>query len=377
MEKIQMVDLSNQYLRLQESIDTAISKVLISGQYIQGQQVKEFAEELAAYTGSRFVIPCGNGTDALQIALMSLGLNQDSEILVPAFTYAATVETIALLNLTPVLVDVDPVTFNIDVSKLESYVSEKTRAIVPVHLFGQSADMEPILKLAKKYNLVVIEDNAQSIGAVYTFEDGTKAQTGTMGTIGTLSFFPTKNLGCYGDGGAILTQDEDLAEKLRMITSHGQIQKYKHQIIGVNSRLDTIQAAILSVKLKQLDHFIEARRKVAEKYYQGLKELDHLLTLPSVAEYSTHVYHQFTIVVKDGHRDNLKEYLQKKGIPSMIYYPIPMHQQPAFKYVARKIDSLEVSGQLCQSVLSLPMHTEMTDEQIETIIETIREYGRN
>lgn len=372
-----MVDLSNQYLRLQESIDTAISKVLISGQYIQGQQVKEFAEELAAYTGSRFVIPCGNGTDALQIALMSLGLNQDSEILVPAFTYAATVETIALLNLTPVLVDVDPVTFNIDVSKLESYVSEKTRAIVPVHLFGQSADMEPILKLAKKYNLVVIEDNAQSIGAVYTFEDGTKAQTGTMGTIGTLSFFPTKNLGCYGDGGAILTQDEDLAEKLRMITSHGQIQKYKHQIIGVNSRLDTIQAAILSVKLKQLDHFIEARRKVAEKYYQGLKELDHLLTLPSVAEYSTHVYHQFTIVVKDGHRDNLKEYLQKKGIPSMIYYPIPMHQQPAFKYVARKIDSLEVSGQLCQSVLSLPMHTEMTDEQIETIIETIREYGRN
>ncbi|MCC8146027.1 MAG: DegT/DnrJ/EryC1/StrS family aminotransferase [Bacteroidales bacterium] len=375
MTNLQMVDLTTQYKKIKKEMDTAILDVIQSGKYINGEAVQEFTFELAEYTGAYYVIPCANGTDALQISLMALNLLPGDEVIVPAFTYAATAEAIALLRLTPVLVDVDPLTFTIDIEKIEEAISSKTRAIIPVHLFGQCADMEPLLSIAKNYGIAVIEDNAQSIGSVYTFSDGTTKQAGTMGEVGTLSFFPSKNLGCYGDGGAILTNNEELAQKLKMIASHGQIHKYIHEIVGCNSRLDTLQAAILKIKLPYLNQYIEARRKVAQSYTIGLKRLTDLIQLPSVRENSSHVYHQYTLKIKGNNRDKLQKYLAEKNIPTMVYYPLPLHKQPAFSNILRKGGELSESVKLCESVLSLPIHTEMESEQLLYIIEQIANYG--
>lgn len=371
MKSIQMVDLTTQYQYLQKEIDSAILTVLHEGRFINGPAVKSFSNNLADFTGSKYVIPCANGTDALQIALMALNLSEGSEIIIPAFTYAAAVEVCLLLKLKPVLVDVDPATFNIDPKLIEEAISEKTKAIIPVHLFGQSCAMEEITDIADRYQLFVIEDNAQSIGAEYTFSDGTKKQTGTIGNIGTLSFFPSKNLGAYGDGGALLTDNETFAEQLNMIASHGQKKKYVHEIIGCNSRLDTLQAAVLNVKLNHLNQFIAKRQKAAKGYHAGLGLLTNLLELPAEASYSTHVYHQFTIKVKDGKRNLLQEHLKQKGVPTMVYYPYPIHKQPAFKNQVRISGQLDHTESLCNSVLSLPMHTELNDEQLFYIISQI------
>ncbi|KAA6302285.1 MAG: UDP-2-acetamido-2-deoxy-3-oxo-D-glucuronate aminotransferase [Candidatus Ordinivivax streblomastigis] len=373
MKPIQMVDLTTQYLRMQAEMDEAVLHVLRSGQYINGKAVESFADSLAQYTGSPYVIPCANGTDALQIALMSLDLRPADEVIVPAFNYIAAAEAIALLGLTPVLVDVHPQTFTIDVQKIEESISSNTKAIIPVHLFGQTADMETLMRIVQKYHLTVIEDNAQSIGASYLFSDGSRKQAGTIGNIGTLSFFPTKNLGGYGDGGAMLTNNESIAKKLKKLASHGQSEKYKHEFIGCNSRLDTIQAAILQVKLSYLDEFIAARKKVADTYTNEFKWIDWLET-PAIANYSTHVFHQYTIQVKDGKRDDFQQYLQSKNIPSMVYYPMPLQNQPAFRNKIRTGSALSVTEKLCRSVLSLPMHTELDDEQMTYIIDTIKQY---
>ncbi|MDL2223697.1 DegT/DnrJ/EryC1/StrS family aminotransferase [Bacteroidales bacterium OttesenSCG-928-M06] len=375
MNTIQMVDLTTQYEKIQKEMDQSILDVVRSGKYINGEAVDLFASELASYTGANHVIPCANGTDALQISLMALNLLPGAEVIIPAFTYAATAEVIALLRLTPVVVDVDPLTFNINPQKIEEALSSRTKAILPVHLFGQCADMEPILNIAKQYDLWVIEDNAQSIGSVYTFSDGTKKQAGTMGHIGTLSFFPSKNLGCYGDGGAILTDNEELAQRLKMIASHGQEKKYIHEIVGCNSRLDSLQAAILRVKLPLLNKYIESRKKAAHSYNIGLKLLTDLIELPFIRENSTHIYHQYTLKVKEDKRDDLQKHLTKKKIPTMIYYPLPIHEQPAFKAIVRKGSDVSESEKLCKSVLSLPMHTELESDQLLYIIEQIATYG--
>ena len=370
---IQMVDLASQYLNIKEEIDTAILNCIASTAYINGPVVKQFKNDLENYLGVKHVIPCANGTDALQIALMALNLQPGDEVIVPAFTYVATAEVIALLHLKPVMVDVDPNTFNITKEIVEAAITEKTKAIVPVHLFGQSADMETLMALAKKHNLYVIEDNAQSIGADYTFSDGRTQKTGTIGNIGTTSFFPSKNLGCYGDGGAIFTNDDDLAAKLQMIANHGQSKKYYHAVIGVNSRLDALQAAVLAVKLKRLDTYCDARRKVADSYDAAFKDINGLQT-PQRFEKSTHVFHQYTMIVKDGKRDELKAFLAKHDIPSMIYYPVPLNEQEAFKGHGRVVGDLNVSVKLCQSVLSLPIHTEMKDDVQEIIIEAVKKF---
>ena len=373
MQSIQMVDLTTQYERIQADIDRAVLEVIRSGQYINGEAVTAWAEDLKLYTGAKHVIPCANGTDALQIALMALGLQPGDEVIVPAFTYVACVEVIALLRLTPVLVDVDPKTFNIDVRKIEAAVSSKTRAIIPVHLFGQTADMEALMEIAQKHHLYVVEDNAQSIGSIYTFSNGLQKQAGLIGDIGTLSFFPTKNLSCYGDGGALLTDNESLAQQLRMIASHGQSQKYRHECIGCNSRLDTLQAAVLRVKLPHLASYIFARRKAAAAYDTGLNALAWIET-PACIPASTHVFHQYTIKIRNGQRDNVRQYLKTQGIPTMVYYPLPLHEQPAFRNIVRRVGNLIETETLCQSVLSLPMHTELSNEQIATIIEKITSY---
>jgi dTDP-4-amino-4,6-dideoxygalactose transaminase len=369
-----MVDLTTQYERIQTPMDKAVLEVIHSGKYINGDAVQAFTNELSEYINVKYVIPCANGTDALQLAMMALDLQPGDEVIVPAFTYVATAEAAALLKLTPVLVDVDPRTFNINVDKIEEAITPQTKAIVPVHLFGQTADMEPLMQIARKHGLYVIEDNAQSIGSVYTFSDGTKKQAGTIGDIGTLSFFPTKNLGGYGDGGALLTNNEALARKLKMIAAHGQSQKYTHEMIGCNSRLDTLQAAILRTKLPQLPSYMEARQKTAEKYDAGLKSLPDLLEIPYCLPYSTHVYHQYTLKVKPEQRAGLQSYLKEKGIPAMIYYPLPLHHQPAFKNIVRIGNDLSETENLCKSVLSLPMHTELDDEQTQFIISQIRNY---
>jgi dTDP-4-amino-4,6-dideoxygalactose transaminase len=371
MQTIQAVDLIAQYRRIQIKLDEAVGEVIRSGKYINGEVVRSFASELSQFTGAKHVIPCGNGTDALQIALMALDLQPGDEVIVPAFTFVASAEVIALLRLVPVWVDVNPQTFNMDVDKLENAISPKTKAIIPVHLFGQTADMEPILKIADEYGLFVVEDNAQSIGSVYTFSDGTIRQAGTIGDIGTLSFFPTKNLGGYGDGGAMLTNNDSLAQKLRMIASHGQSAKYIHEIIGCNSRLDTLQAAILKVKLSHLNDFILARQKVAAAYDAGLKSLTDWLEIPYCIPQSTHVYNQYTLKIKFGKRDDFQKYLNGKNIPATIYYPMPLHHQPAYQGLARIGGDLSESEKLSRSVLSLPMHTEMDEEQIRYVIETI------
>lgn len=371
--KLQMVDLKGQYDKIREEVNAEIQKVLDTTAFINGPKVKEFSKHLAEYCGAKYVIPCGNGTDALQIALMALGLQPGDEVIVPAFTYVASAEVIGLLGYTPVMVDVDYSSFNVTVDNLQKALTSKTRAIIPVHLFGQSCDMYPILDFARENHLYVIEDNAQAIGAVYTFPDGTKKQTGTMGTIGCTSFFPSKNLGCYGDGGALMTDDDELAEKIRMIANHGQRVKYHHSVLGCNSRLDTIQAAVLDVKLKHLDEYSAARYQAARYYSEQLKDIDGIVT-PAEMPFSTHVYHQYTLKVLDGKRDALKKFLEDGGIPAMIYYPLPLQQQEAFSTIARAGESLEVAEQLARSVLSLPIHTEMTCGQQDVVILRIKAF---
>lgn len=372
-KKIQMVDLHGQYLKIKPDVDNGIKEVIETCAFINGPQVKKLTEELARYTGAKHVIPCANGTDALQIALMALDLKPVDEVIVPAFTYVASAEVIGLLGLTPVMVDVDPASFNVTVENIRKAITSKTKAIIPVHLYGQACDMEPIMKLAQEHNLYVVEDNAQAIGAVYTFSDGSKKQTGTIGTIGCTSFFPSKNLGCYGDGGAIFTNDDELAEKLKMIANHGQKVKYHHSMIGCNSRLDTIQAAVLLAKLPHLDEYSNERRKAAEYYTENLKGIEELET-PVISPTSTHVFHQYTIKVKNGKRDALKNFLASKGIPSMIYYPLPLQEQEAFKEISRAAESLEISKCLAGAVLSLPMHTELTYDEQDLIITAIKEF---
>ncbi len=369
-ETIQMVDLHRQYLRLKPELDEAMQRVIDSCAFINGPQVKSFATQLANYLQVPYVIPCGNGTDALQIALMALGLQPGDEVILPAFTYVAAAEVIALLGLTPVLVDVDAQTFNIDVRKIEAAISEKTKAIIAVHLFGQSCDMESLMALAEAHHLFVVEDNAQSMGADYRFSDGRIQKLGTIGHIGTTSFFPSKPLACYGDGGALITAEEELAFRIRMIANHGQERKYYHKLIGCNSRLDTLQAAILEVKLKYLNQFTEERQKVALFYDGVLKDCKQLVT-PIKMAYSTHVYHQYTIQVKNGRRDSVQASLKESGIPSMIYYPLPIHHQEAYRKITRVSGSLEESVRLSGEVLSLPIHTEMSKKQQEYIINTL------
>lgn len=369
MDDIKMVDLHKQYLRIKPEIDRAIEDVLNSTAFIQGPQVKEFAGALGKYVGAEHVIPCGNGTDALQIAMMALDLRPGDEVIVPVFTYVATAEVIALLGLTPVFVDVDENNFNIDVGQIENLITEKTKAIVPVHLFGQCSDMEPLLRIAGKYNLYVIEDTAQALGAEYIFSDGSVKKAGTMGTIGTTSFFPSKNLGCFGDGGAIFTNDPVLAEQLRMMANHGQRIKYYHDTIGVNSRLDTLQAAILTVKLKHLQEYAERRNKVADYYDKNL--VNEYIKTPLRVKNSTHVFHQYTLTVHGGKRDDFQKYLGSNEIPSMIYYPVPLHLQKAYRRSDYVEGSFPVTERLSKSVISLPIHTEMDMDQLAFICSTI------
>ena len=375
--KIQMVDLKGQYLKIKNEVDAGIQNVIDNTAFINGPIVDDFANHLSEYMGGCHVTTCANGTDALQIALMALELKPGDEVIVPAFTYVASAEVIGLLGLTPVMVDVDYDTFNVTADNIKKAITPKTKAIIPVHLFGQSCDMEPILNLAEEHKLYVIEDNAQAIGAEYTFSDGHKAKTGTMGTIGCTSFFPSKNLGCYGDGGAIFTNDDKLAERIKMIANHGQRVKYYHAVIGCNSRLDSIQAAVLDVKLKHLDEYCTARYEAASYYTQQLNAFDpeeKFLIAPKELPASTHVYHQYTLKVKNGKRDNLKVFLAEQGVPSMIYYPLPLQEQEAFKSISRAGDNLDNSRECAYSVLSLPIHTEMTKEIQDTIINAIKKF---
>jgi dTDP-4-amino-4,6-dideoxygalactose transaminase len=370
--KIQMVDLKSQYNHIRNEVNEAILNVIENGQFIKGPDVKIFEENLKSYLNVKHVIACANGTDALQIAMMALNLNPGDEIIVPVFTYIATAQVIGLLGLKPIMVDVEPDTFCIDVTKIEKVISLNTKAIVPVHLFGQCANMDEIMDLAKKHRLFVIEDTAQAIGSKYTFQNGTVMSAGCIGDIGTTSFFPSKNLGCYGDGGALFTNDDTLAEKLRMICNHGQKVQYVHDIIGVNSRLDTMQAAILNVKLGQLRNYENSRNQAASWYDDLLGKLDWL-EIPKRSNTSTHVFHQYTIKIKGGRekRDALRAELGKRGIPSMIYYPIPLHQQKAFDNVNYPLGSFPVSEELCGVVLSLPIHTEMNYEMVKEIAQNL------
>lgn len=368
-----MVDLHKQYLSIKDEIDQAIQEVLNSTSFIQGEQVQQFAQLLAKYNDVDYVVPCANGTDALQIAMMALDYKPGDEIILPVHTYVATAEVIALLGLTPVFTEVDIDTFNIDVNQLENKITSRTRAIVPVHLYGQCADMEPLLKIAKQHQLDVIEDTAQALGATYTFSNGKQMRAGTMGTIGTTSFFPSKNLGCYGDGGAMFTRDEQLAKKIKMIANHGQSIKYQHDIIGVNSRLDTLQAAILKVKLQYLDQYTKARNKAADFYSEQLKNIKGLQT-PVRAKNSTHVFHQYTLKISEGKRDLLKKHLDDKGVPTMIYYPIPLHFQKAYSREGFGVGSFPLTESLSKEVLSLPIHTEMKEEQLNYIVNSIKDF---
>ncbi len=365
---IQMVDLKSQYQNIKSKINEAILKVIENGQFIKGPDVKLFEENLKSYLKVKHVIACANGTDALQIAMMALNLKPGDEIIVPVFTYIATAEVIGLLGLKPIMVDVESENFCIDVTKIENVISPNTKAIVPVHLFGQCANMDDIMNLAKKHSLFVIEDTAQAIGSKYTFQDGTEVSAGCIGDIGTTSFFPSKNLGCYGDGGALFTNDDALAEKLRMICNHGQKVQYVHDVIGVNSRLDTMQAAILNVKLGQLRNYENSRNQAANWYDELLCGLDWL-EIPKRRANSTHVFHQYTVKIKTGkaQRDAIRVEMGNLGIPTMIYYPIPLHQQKAFDTENYPLGSFPVSEALCDVVLSLPIHTEMNYEMVQEI----------
>lgn len=366
MHKLQMVDLKRQYQKIKPEVDTAIQRVIDNTAFIAGEDVKLFASELAAYLGVKHVIPCANGTDALQIALMALGLKPGDEVITPSFTYIATVEVMALLRLQPVFIDVDPDTFTVNMDEVRKAITPKTKAIVPVHLYGQTAHMEPLLAISKEFNIPLIEDTAQAIGGHYTFADGSTVKTGTMGTIGTTSFFPSKNLGCYGDGGAIFTNDDALAEKLQMIANHGQKVRYYHEMVGCNSRLDTIQAAILRVKLPHLDEYCDARRAAAD-YYDNAFAGHPNITTPFRASYSHHVFHQYTIKLKDVNRNDVAAALAERGIPSMIYYPVPSHKQNMLKEFGGANFQLPVTDYLQECVISLPIHTELTSEELEFI----------
>jgi dTDP-4-amino-4,6-dideoxygalactose transaminase len=373
MRPIQMVDLKQQYIKIKDEVDAAIHEVLDSTGFINGKAVTEFAAGLSLYSGSKHVIPCANGTDALQIAMMALDLQSGDEVITPSFTYIATTEVIALLKLKPVFVEVDPKTFCIDPVALEKAITPRTRAIVPVHLYGHSAPMEEIMEIAARHNLYVIEDNAQAIGSHYAFRNGTTKKTGSIGTIGATSFFPSKNLGCYGDGGAIFTNDDALANKLKMIANHGQSRRYYHELVGCNSRLDTIQAAVLNVKLKNLDDYIASRRKAADYYDRAFAKNPKIIT-PYRASYSHHVFHQYTLILEGVNRNGLNEYLASKNIPSMIYYPVPAHRQQMFAAFGGASYQLATTDWLTERVISLPMHTELEEEQLQFISSAVLEY---
>ncbi len=369
-KKIQMVDLHAQYLHIKEEVDAAIQRVIDSTAFIKGEEVSLFQGELGSYLGARHTVACANGTDALQIAMMALEMKPGDEVITTPFTFISTIEVIKLLGLKPLLVDVRPDTFNLDPELLEPAITGRTRAIVPVHLFGQCAHMEPILELARRHNLHVVEDNAQAIGADYRFSGGGTAKTGTMGEIGTTSFFPSKNLGCFGDGGALFTQDDHLGEMLKALVNHGMKQRYYYDYVGVNSRLDTIQAAILRVKLRRLDQYREARQQAAAVYDEAFARLEQV-EIPVRSPFSSHVFHQYTLKVPPGTRDDLRNRLSEKGIPAMIYYPVPLHLQNAYGDLGYREGDLPVSEELSARVLSLPMHTELDREQQEHIIDGV------
>lgn len=373
MKKIQMVDLHSQYLHIKPQIDQAIQDVVDSCAFINGPAVKNFQEDLEKYLDVKHVIPCANGTDALQVSMMALGLQPGDEVITTSFTFIATAEVIALLRLTPVLVDVDPGTFNIDPKAIEKAITPKTRAIVPVHLFGQCAPMDEIMQIAGKNNLFVIEDNCQAIGADYIFADGSRKKAGTIGHIGCTSFFPSKNLGCYGDGGAVFTNDDELAKQLRVIVNHGMTVRYYHDIVGVNSRLDSIQAAVLGVKLKHLDEYA-SRRKAAADYYDQAFAGNPKLRTPVRYSRSTHVFHQYTLVLRDVDRKGLQDFLADRGIPAMIYYPVPLHMQKAYLDPRYKPGDFPVTEALSETVVSLPMHTELNSEQLKHITDSVLEF---
>jgi UDP-2-acetamido-2-deoxy-ribo-hexuluronate aminotransferase len=376
MRPIQMVDLKQQYTKIKSEVDSAVATVIQSAAFINGPAVTEFAASLAAYSGSGHVIPCANGTDALQIAMMALDLQPGDEVITPSFTYIATTEVVALLRLTPVFVEVDPRTFCMDPAALEAAITPRTKAVVPVHLYGHAAPMDEIMAIAKRHNLYVIEDNAQAIGSVYTGKDGSRKKTGAIGTIGCTSFFPSKNLGCYGDGGAIFTDDATLATRLKMIANHGQNRRYYHEMVGCNSRLDTIQAAVLNVKLKRLDEYIGARRAAAD-YYDKAFAAHPKITTPYRAPYSHHVFHQYTLLLEGVDRNGLNEYLAAKGIPSMIYYPVPAHRQQMFAASGGSKYNLPTTDWLTERVISLPMHTELDEEQLQAISNAVLEFMDN
>jgi dTDP-4-amino-4,6-dideoxygalactose transaminase len=370
---IQMVDLKKQYLKIKDEIDTAVVNVMTNANFINGAEVKTFQTNLESYLNVKHVIPCANGTDALQIAMMGLGLKPGDEVITASFTYVATAEVMALLGLVPVLVEAKEVDFTIDPAEIEKAITPKTKAIVPVHLFGQGADMNAIMDIAKKHNLFVIEDTAQALGASFVMNSGETKCLGTIGDIGCTSFFPSKNLGCFGDGGALFTNNDELADNLRMIANHGQKVKYYHDVIGVNSRLDTIQAAILDIKLKHLNEYAEARRGVADYYDSALSGVEELMT-PNRISSGTHVFHQYTLRVLDGKRDALRTHLEERGVPSMIYYPLPLHFQKAFENSRYPKGSMPISELLSSEVLSLPIHTEMTTEELEFIVGNVKSF---
>lgn len=380
-----MVDLKGQYKNIKERVDSSIMNVIETTTFVNGPEVHQFQKELEDYLGVKHVIPCANGTDALQIAMMGLGLKPGDEVITADFTFAATVEVIALLQLTPVLVDVDPVNFNIDIEAIKKAITPKTKAIVPVHLFGLAANMDEIMEVAEQHNLYVIEDNAQGIGADYTSKDGTKKKTGTIGHVASTSFFPSKNLGCYGDGGAIFTNDDDLAHIIRGIVNHGMYERYHHDVVGVNSRLDSIQAAVLRAKLPHLNDYNKARKIAAQKYSEAFKNHTNIITPTGCGKCSNeeidgcncHVYHQYTLKIVDADRDALVKHLNENEIPCGVYYPIPLHLQKAYKDERYKEEDFEVTNQLVKEVISLPMHTELDDEQIDYITKTVIEFMEN
>jgi len=373
MKKIEMVDLKSQYQKIKPEVDKAIEEVINSAAFINGPIVKEFQANLEKYLDVKHVIPCGNGTDALQVSLMALDLQPGDEVITTTFTFIATAEVIALLQLTPVLVDVDPDNFNISIEGIKNAITAKTKAIIPVHLFGQTVDMEAIMQIAEENNIFVVEDNCQAIGSDFTFSNGKKQKSGTIGHIGCTSFFPSKNLGCFGDGGAIFTNDDNLARKMRGIVNHGMFVRYYHDMVGVNSRLDSIQAAVLNIKLKNLDSYIEARQSAA-KYYNNAFANNPRIKTPIIAENTTHVFHQYTLVIEDMNREELIKFMNDRGIPVMIYYPVPLHQQKAYIDPRYKDGDFPVSEFLSKNVISLPMHTELDDEQLKHITSSLLEF---
>jgi UDP-2-acetamido-2-deoxy-ribo-hexuluronate aminotransferase len=377
MRPLQMVDTKTQYFKIKEEVDRAVLGVMESSMFIGGKVVNDFAVNLAAYNGSKHVIPCANGTDALQIAMMALGIGPGDEVITPSFTYIATVEVAALLGVKPIFVEVDKQTFCIDAAAIEKAITPKTKAIVPVHLYGHAANMEAIMDIARRHNLYVIEDNAQAIGGNYTFSDGSKKKTGAIGHIGCTSFYPSKNLGAFGDGGAIFTDDDALADTLKMIASHGQSRRYYHDVVGCNSRLDAVQAAILDIKLRHLDEYIAARQKAAAFYNNAFAGNDKMTTPHTATAYSNHVYHQYTLILNGVDRDGLNQYLAEKGVPSMIYYPVPAHRQKMFDAFGGSNFILPDTDWLTERVISLPIHTELDEEQQSFIVNNVLAFVNN